>query len=236
MEAKPKQGYRILLLEDEFIIAETLRRHLERNGHQVVRQAISFAEAVDGLRLDDPELALLDIRVSGDKSGIDFARHLRTLPRPMPFIFLTSQMDVKHIDEVKQTMPSGYLGKPVQVDSLLATIEVVMHNHRTQATPTELITLHDGKTTHRIPADTLEYVEADHVYVRVHLADGSSLMLRSTLGDLVRELGDGCLLQTHRSYAVNPGKITRYEKEFVYVGHSRIPVSRSRRQEVSSRL
>ena len=48
MEGNQKNGYRILLLEDEFIIVETLRRHLERNGHRVVGQAVSYAEAVQG--------------------------------------------------------------------------------------------------------------------------------------------------------------------------------------------
>ena len=236
MERKANNGYRILLLEDEFIIAETIKRHLERHGHRVVRQAISYLEAVEGVHHDAPELALLDIRVSGVKTGIDFAHYLRSLPRPIPFIFLTSQMDAQYIEQVKLTMPSGYLGKPVQVESLLATIEVAMHNHRAHPTPARLVTLHDGKATHRIPEDGIEYVEADHVYVKVHLSDGSSLVLRSTLSDLVNELGDDVLLQTHRSYAVNPRKITRYEKDFVFLGALRIPVSRGRRQEVSRRL
>lgn len=236
MEGKTRQGYRILLLEDEFVIAETLTRQLERNGHRVVSQAISYAEAVDLLHRTDPEVALLDIRLSGEKTGIDFAHYLRSLPEPIPFIFLTSQMDAKHIEQVKETLPSGYLGKPVQVDSLLATIEVVMHNRRAQRAAAPVVTLRDGKATHRVPVDKLEYVEADHVYVKVYLSDGGSLVLRNTLSDLVRELGEDRLLQTHRSFAVNPQKVTRYDKDYVYIRDTRIPVSRSRRQEVSRRM
>ena len=236
MEGNQKNGYRILLLEDEFIIAETLRRHLDRNGHRVVGQAVSYAEAVNLVDREDPEVALLDIRVSGSKTGIDFAYYLRAMPEPIPFIFLTSQMDTAYVDQVKQTQPSGYLGKPIQIESLLATIEVVMHNFRSRRTPAPLLALYDGKATHRVPADKLDYVEADHVYVKVYLSDGSSLVLRNTLSDLVRDLGNDYLLQTHRSFAVNPQKITRYDKDYVYIHDVRIPVSRSRRQEVSRRL
>ncbi|PPK86196.1 LytTR family two component transcriptional regulator [Neolewinella xylanilytica] len=229
-------GYRILILEDEFIIAETLTRQLERNHHVVVGQAISYAEAVSLFHDQQPDLALLDIRVSGNKTGIDFAHYLRAQEPGIPFIFLTSQVDAGYLDRVKQTMPSGCLSKPIQLKSLLATIEVAIFNHLSQRAVCEVVTLRDGRATHRVPLNTIEYVEADHVYVKVHLSDNSNLVLRNTLSDLVSQLGQENLLQTHRSYAVNPQKITRYDRDFVYLREKQVPVSRGRRASVENRL
>ncbi len=225
-----------MILEDEFIIADTLSRHLRRNDHLVVGQALSYEEAVRLYHGENPDLALLDIRISGEKDGIDFAHYLRSQTPTIPFIFLTSQVDEGYIDRVKQTRPSGYLSKPIQIKSLLATIEVAMFNHQSREPVQEVVSLRDGRATHRVPLDTIEYLEADHVYVRIYLSDKTSLVIRNTLGDLISELGEKHILQTHRSYAVNPRKITRYDKDYVYLGDKQVPVSRARRQSVAERL
>ncbi|MGB3799827.1 MAG: response regulator transcription factor [Lewinella sp.] len=236
MDNVSKSGHRILLLEDEFIIADTLVRQLERNRHTVVGQAISYKEAVDLYHSTQPDLALLDIRVAGDKTGVDFAHYLRDQQPAIPFVFLTSQVDISHLEQVKATLPAGCLSKPIQLKSLLATIEVAMFNHLSRPMTDKVVTLRDGRASHRVPLNSIEYVEADHVYVRVYLTDSSSLVLRNTLSDLVSELGEKTLVQTHRSYAVNPDKVTRYDRDYVYVRDKQVPISRARRQSVIERL
>ncbi|WP_198664752.1 LytR/AlgR family response regulator transcription factor [Lewinella sp. IMCC34191] len=236
MQHEKTRGYRILILEDEFIITDTLARQLRRNRHTVVGQAISYEEARTLYHREQPDLALLDIRVAGDKSGIDFAHFLREQSPSIPFVFLTSQVDSGYLERVKATLPAGCLSKPIQLNSLLATIEVAMFNHQSRTTIDRLVTLRDGRATHRVPLNAIEYVEADHVYVKVHLADSSNLVLRNTLSDLLNEVGEQTLVQTHRSYAVNPEKITRYDRDFVYVRDKQLPISRSRRQSVIERL
>lgn len=229
--------YRILLLEDEVIISDTIARHLQRAGHQVVATPITYEEAVAAYAAHEPEVAILDIRLRGNKSGIDFAHFLREQSRPIPYIFLTSQTDTHYISGVKQTFPAGYLSKPVQVGSLLATLEVAMHNHRAQHDPgNRTVILRDGRQTHRIRVTEVEYVQASHVYVHLHLANKPPLMLRMTLGELIDELGRDLFLMTHRSYAVNVARISRYERGQVWVGETALPVSRGRRSEVHQRL
>ncbi|NJB85086.1 DNA-binding LytR/AlgR family response regulator [Lewinella marina] len=236
MTTPPQSGYNILILEDEVIIADTLARHLTRNGHHVVGTAISYEDAVRLYEETHPDLALLDIRIDGPKSGVDFAHFLRGQPRPIPFIFLTSQTDAHHIAQVRETFPKGYLSKPIQVGSLLATVEVAMHNHRADADKPDTVVLRDGRHTYRLPVESITYLQASHVYVRVNLVDQPVIMLRSTLSDLIEELGEEQFLQTHRSYVVNLAHVTRYDKESIYVNNKAIPVSRTRRSKVLSRL
>lgn len=230
------EPYRIVILEDEFIIAESLARHLRKHKHEVIGYAISFEEARELCEREPPDIFLLDIRVSGPRNGIDFAHYLREHHPQIPFIFLTSQVDTGYLDAVMKTMPSGCLSKPIQVKSLLATIEIAMFNHRSRKNPKRVLSLRDGKSTHRIQLDQISYVEADHVYVVVHLVDESDLTLRIALSDLIAEVGEDVLLQTHRSFAVNPAHVNRYERDHVYIGNRAVPVSRGRRQSVAARL
>lgn len=233
-EIKPRS--RILILEDEFIISDMLAGHLRRNGYRVAGQAKSFGEAVEICKSGRPDLALLDIRITGEKNGIEFAHYLRHHHASVPFIFLTSQADKGNMDAVTRTRPSGCLSKPIQIRSLLAMIEITLFNHRSQEYSPRFVHLRDGKATHRIAVDEITFLEADHVYVNVHFQDNSTLMLRTTLSDLTADLGGTKIMQTHRSYAVNLAHVTRFERDQLYVGNHAIPVSRSRRSEVFERL
>ena len=227
---------RILLLEDEFIISDMLAGHLRRGGYAIAGQAKSYDEAVGICAQELPDLALLDIRIRGKKSGIDFAHFLKDRYPAVPYIFLTSQADKGNMEAVTRTRPSGCLSKPIQIPSLLAMIEITLFNHRSREDAPRIVSLRDGKATHRVVVNDITFLEADHVYVVVHFRDRSTLMLRTSLGDLTADLGTSAILQTHRSYAVNLAHVTRYEREHVYVGNQAIPVSRSRRGDVFDRL
>lgn len=232
----PSSSSGILILEDEFIISDMLAGHLRRGGYEIAGQAKSFTEAATICHDCLPDLALLDIRISGDRTGIEFAHYLRDNHPSVPYIFLTSQADKGNMDAVTRTRPSGCLSKPIQIRSLLSMIEIALFNHRSREQTSRCVHLRDGKATHRVMVNEITYLEADHVYVVVHFRDRSTLMLRTSLSELTAEIGDGKIMQTHRSYAVNLVHVTRFEREQLYVGDRAIPVSRSRRSEVFERL
>ncbi len=227
-------SYRVLIVEDEFLIADSIARHLSRRGHTVVGKAISYEDARELYLKEQPHIALLDIRLSGDKTGVDVARFLNGQPVPIPFIYLTSQSDPNTVDLAKDTFPSGFLSKPVQMDSMLSMVAITMHNHRARSKEAT-VTLRDGRVSHVLQLEHILYLQADHVYVHVTLLEQATLVFRSTLGDLIDEIGT-TMVQTHRSFAVNPSRVTRYTGDYVYIGEKEIPVSRSRRKAVAERF
>lgn len=237
-------SYRILIVEDEIIIADTIKRYLKRQGHEVVGIAISYEEAVAMHENSQPDICLLDIRLNGTKTGVDVAMKIQSSPHRCPFIFLTSQIDSRSINAAKQTHPAGYLPKPIRKDSLFATIEIAMHNHATNhpSPPTKpkeakVITLSSGNERHCISVDDILFLEADHVYVRVHLLGGiRPIVVRETLRALLSLLPCEQFMQTHRSYAVNTQKISRLDKQHVYVQTQAIPISRNRKKGIQTLL
>ena len=230
------KNFRILIVEDEILIADNISRYLIKKGHHVIGIAISYKEAVDLYLNENPDIILLDIKLSGSKTGIDFAHFIQNQSVKKPFIFLTSQMDTNNINNAKETFPAGYLSKPIQKDSLYATIEIVMHKQSAQKEDIPTIPLFDGHQNYLVPINEILYLEADHIYLNVHVKGGKQIILRSTLKNLLDQLPVQQFIQTHRSFAINVNQVNKFDPDQIYIKEKAIPISRSRKKLVLSLL
>ncbi len=121
---------KVLIVEDEVIIADNLKRFLVRKGLDVIDIAISYEEAVKNYSLYCPDIILIDIRLNGIKTGIEVAQFIQEHADPKPFIFLTSQFDKGNIEKAKKTLPAAYMSKPVHKESLFIAIELAMMKYQ----------------------------------------------------------------------------------------------------------
>ncbi|WP_020569810.1 response regulator transcription factor [Neolewinella persica] len=124
----PTRPPRILIVEDEAIIATEIEFSLRKLGYQIVGKARNGDKALDLLASTKPDLALLDIDIQGTLSGIDLARIIRDKYN-YPFVFLTAFSDRATLERVKDTMPYGYIVKPFNGGELLTTIELALHKY-----------------------------------------------------------------------------------------------------------
>jgi DNA-binding NtrC family response regulator len=118
---------KVLIVEDEFIVANDLRLVLEQSGYKVNDIAASVEEAEESLQKNRPDLVLLDIRLQGKMSGIDFARKLRV--DNIAFVYLSAYSNQKVLEEAKTTEPYGFLVKPFRERDLLAALEIALYRH-----------------------------------------------------------------------------------------------------------
>lgn len=227
---------KILIVEDEILIADTIKRYLERGGYEIVGIAISYEEAVALFLVHQPDLALIDIRLNGVKTGLDFADFMSSQNQSIPFIYLTSQVDGRSIEAAKKTMPAGYLSKPIQAGSLVASIEITLHNYQTNHQKEPVIRLSDGNNYHKVPIKTISYLRSEHIYVQLYTDSEDSYLHRGSLTDMVKELPNPPFIQVHRSYAVNLSKITGWDLQYLFIQGKQIPVSRARRRAVFTYL
>lgn len=117
---------RIVIAEDEVIVARSIAKLLAAEGHEVPATVTSGADAVAATLALRPDLVLMDIHLRGPQDGIDATLELRrTLD--VPVVFLTAYGDRAHLDRAKQAAPHGYLIKPYSDRELLTTIEVALH-------------------------------------------------------------------------------------------------------------
>lgn len=119
---------KILIVEDEFVVANDLRLILKQAGYNVVGIAVSAEEAYEYITKSRPDLVLLDIRLEGKESGIDLARKLKT--ENIAFIFLSANSDQKILEEAKKTDPYGFLVKPFREKDLLIALEIASYRHK----------------------------------------------------------------------------------------------------------
>lgn len=120
---------RVLVVEDEGIIALDLESRLRALGHIVCGTVATGPEAVEGARTLRPDIVLMDIRLSGSMDGIEAARQIRRI-RDIPIVFLTAHSDPGSLSGAAAIGPFAYLIKPFTDRELQVTLIVAMCKHR----------------------------------------------------------------------------------------------------------
>jgi PAS domain S-box-containing protein len=123
---------KVLIVEDEPIVALDLQQEVEQFGCEVVGLAESADEALMAVEANRPDLTLMDVRIVGSMDGIQTARLLRDMYQ-VPAIFLTSYSDELTLSRAAREMPYGYLTKPFQHRELKAALRVGLHRARMDA-------------------------------------------------------------------------------------------------------
>jgi PAS domain S-box-containing protein len=118
----------VLIVEDERIVAKDLQQTLIDMGYDAFAIAASADEAVKCASGRCPDVVLMDIRIKGDRDGIETADVFRQR-FDVPVVYLTAHADDATIQRAKKTEPYGYLLKPVKSGELRSAIEVSLHRH-----------------------------------------------------------------------------------------------------------
>lgn len=118
---KPEKSKTILILEDEMIIAKSIKSYIEKIGYSVAGIAQNGSDAIQIAEQYKPDLAILDVVVDGDMDGIETGRELLKLN--VPFLYLTAYGDTKTRQRAKETKPLGYIIKPFNDTVILNTIK-----------------------------------------------------------------------------------------------------------------
>jgi PAS domain S-box-containing protein len=123
---------KVLIVEDDPMLALDLRHEVEGLGFEVTGLAESADEALTASEENCPDLALMDIQIEGSMDGISTAQILRSNYQ-IPVIFLTSSSDQATISKAAQSLPYGYLVKPFKLNDLKASIHTALHKSKVDA-------------------------------------------------------------------------------------------------------
>ncbi|HAG81319.1 MAG TPA: hybrid sensor histidine kinase/response regulator [Cyanobacteria bacterium UBA12227] len=120
---------KILIVEDERIVALSIQSRLETLGYIVTGNVTSAEAAIEAIAQSRPELVLMDIKLKGKIDGIEAAAQIRAYFQ-LPVIYLTAYNDDDILNRAKLTEPYGYLLKPFESRDLLTAIEVALYKHQ----------------------------------------------------------------------------------------------------------
>ncbi|MBL7740296.1 MAG: response regulator [Chitinophagaceae bacterium] len=119
---------KVLIVEDEPVIAENVSLYLDNNDFEVSGIAYDSHEAIEQLNANTPDAVILDINLDSEKDGIDIATYINAAYQ-IPFLFLTSYSDKATLDRAKEVKPGGYIVKPFNERTLLASLQIAISNH-----------------------------------------------------------------------------------------------------------
>lgn len=119
---------RILIVEDEPIIAENIAIYLDTEDFEVSGIAYDNEMARHELSFNTPDAVILDVNLESEEDGIDLAAYINEMFQ-LPFLFLTSYSDKSTLERAKPVKPSGYIVKPFNERTLIASLEIAISNH-----------------------------------------------------------------------------------------------------------
>lgn len=224
---------RILIVEDEPLVAEDLKETLELLDYEVVGIAESFEEATLILEENSVDLAMLDVNIEGDMDGIDLAQHIRG-QFSCKIVFLTSFSDKKTIERIQTIQPEGYLVKPYKKEDIKATLGVLnLSLSSSQRTSKHQPILIKDKLDHvKIDPTEILYLKAENNYCQVVTAS-KTFLLSITLKAVLEKLPEDLIKRCHRTYAVNIESIDRVGGNYVVIKDESIPMNDSFKQFIN---
>lgn len=228
---------RILIVEDELLIAEMLKEMLKDLGHSICGIAKNYAQAQfiiehEGTALD---LCFLDINLQQEQSGFDVALLLQQKGN-IPFIFLTSYSDKETITQAMKFGPEAYLIKPFTEIDLFTTLAVIQGRKsiasESQENAHDFVIIKDGTQKIKLAIADIIWLRSESVYVEINTPHKVHL-IRTSLVRIMEEWKLQNIVRVHRTYAVNINHVKAISGGFLYIQSEKIPLSRKYKDEIN---
>lgn len=244
---------KILIVEDEMIIAANISLQLSTLGYDVVGIVPRAEEALTSVKQNQPDIVLMDINLKGDLDGIDTVKLMKEFS-DIAVIYLTANADEAHFNRAKSTHPHAFISKPFKKLDLQRAIELTIDRIQLKSQPNgqePVVSSSEEKTSPFMLSDSIFvrhhekmvkvdiknilYIEAERNYCRIHSTDKEYLLVM-TLKDMDEKLPSKHFLRVHRSFIVNLSQIDEVASTHIVIAKKAIPVSKSLKEELLKRL
>ncbi len=208
---------RVVIVEDELLIAEQLEDILTVNDCSVIGIAQTLEKASNLLHLT-PDFVFLDIQLKNNENGIDFGNTLNQ--KGIPFIYITANTEVETLKEAVKTNPISYISKPFKSNDVIAALELIRLKHQIKPK----ITLKLANKDVDVFLDDILFCEAKGSYTEI-VTKQKRYTKRINLKDFLDHL-ESNFVRVHRSFVVNKNQITYKTATSVFFNTLEIPVSK----------
>lgn len=215
---------RIVIGEDEVLIAEHLADIVKSFKHEVVGIGHSKAMIIELIDKLNPDLILLDIRMEHEYDGIEIGNYIKQ-NSAVPFIYITAHSDKNIIEKALPTKPSGYIIKPFKPMDVYTAIQIASDKFRDSKTDNFLM-LKDKHQKVKVYTYNITFMKADNNYVEIH-THHKIYIDRNSLENLNDKLQSEDFIRVHRSYIINKTYIKALTTNEVEIDGFKLPISRS---------
>jgi DNA-binding LytR/AlgR family response regulator len=235
---------RILIVEDEMLIAANIAMQLENYGYEIVGIIPRGEEALKVVANEQPDLVLMDINLKGEIDGIQTALAMQKTGK-IPVIYLTANTDDAHFNRAKATNPYAFISKPFKKLDLqhavdLAVERILRENNEPKTEQNKLVLddrifVKQNDLMCKILISDILYLEADRNYCQVYTKDKNYLLV-NTLRNMEDKLPAETFQRIHRSFIVNLNFVNEFNRSNITVGSKILPLSKELRPELMARL
>lgn len=244
-----EQPVKILVVEDEMIIAANISLQLSKMGHEVLGIISSGKDAIRHIKNNLAEIVLIDIQLKGPLDGIDTAIKMQEHKKDLAIIYLTANANDHHFNRAKLTHPFAFISKPFSFKELHRSIELTISQLQ-KYNPS--LPVDDKKTTStnvlkdylfirhhesmvKVDMRDILFVEADRNYCRIFSSEKKYLLV-TTLKEMEKNLCYKHFFRLHRSYIINLAKIDEIAGTHVVISKKVIPMAKGMRRQLLKRL
>lgn len=236
---------RILIVEDDMIIAANLSMQLTQLGYEVTGIESRGEEAVVHAKVNTPDIILMDIKLKGKLNGIETAGLIQK-ELTIPIIYITANSDELTFNKAKDTNPYAFISKPFNKLDLERTIALAVQRYENQAGSASvpeaepeilgdrIFVRFNGKLV-KILLSQILYIEAERNYCNI-ITEENHYMVVSPLKTVEGKLLAGDFVRVHRSYMVNILKLDVVAEDYVEINKKVIPVSKTYKDILLSRI
>ncbi|MCG8207289.1 LytR/AlgR family response regulator transcription factor [Tenacibaculum finnmarkense] len=227
---------KILIVEDELIIAENLRFILNEYGYEHITVSNDDTETFELFEKTTYDLVLMDINL-GEMSTIDGIDLIKKLRQKYSFVFMyvTANADALTVKKASSTNPVGYILKPFINASIYANVAMALSfikeekNDNNQAKAAFVLHTEKG-ISQKIPISKITYIKADGVYIHIHTLDKNKYFTRQSLLEL-KELHPDFFIRIHKSILINKKHIQGYTSQIITINDQKLPLGRAYKQD-----
>jgi len=238
---------KIGVVEDEVIIADGICAVLLQLGYDTAEPATSYAEALEMIANEKPDLLLLDIHLAGNKDGIQLAAEIKKT-YGLPFIFLTANSDKATIERAKMVEPPAYLVKPFNKNDLFTSIEICLSNFNRQKSKKDAVSadkpifiindalfIKEGYVFVKVFFKDVYYLQSDHVYVKVFTKE-KEFLVRSSLHGYAEKFDASKFFRIGKSHIINVDHIQKMDGSSVTINGKELAMAKPQRDELFKHL
>lgn len=209
---------KILIVEDEVLIASFIEKMLQKEGFSNLEVANDIETAQTKFSIFRPDIILMDINLEGPNTGIGLATRKNEEAK---IIYLTAQNDSETIKKAIATNPETYLTKPIKKSDVLAAIQLASFKN-----VKKYVVVKDGYDEVKLFHDDIIYIKSDNIYIDV-ITTSKKYTVRNSLDNFLKELNNDIFCKAHRSFIINKKKVTKKTTNAVFLSDIEIPISRN---------
>lgn len=243
---------KILVVEDESIVAKDIQVCLRKLGYEVVGMCSTGESAIEMAKDKEPDLVMMDIMLKGEMNGIQAAGTIRD-HSDIPIIFLTAYTDRDTVDKAKETEPYGYIIKPFKEIDIQTAIEIALYKHSKEKVirqerdfyyslaekqdSVDMIFVKANQRLIKIRYADIYFIEALKDYVVINTLE-RRYTIHSTMKDIERKMPEKDFVRVHRSFIIRLDKIKEIDHSNVVMDNHKkiIPVGGSYKELLQDRL